>query len=204
MSVEIDRASLKSLRIFLAGVQDEAPKILARSLNATATKARTEGSKAVRKQVNLSAAYVRDRMKVNKANYRNLKSSVATPTRGLLLSYYLYGVTGINKDTGRATSGALLKYKKGYFSVANLDQPLKVKVKPKGKAVKLGPEWFILPKLKGSNLPGLARRVDGKLKLHGPSLSQVFDDVIGEIDGTMNDYLADQMDKNIDSVLRGF
>lgn len=204
MSVKIDRASMNNLRVFLAGISDEAPKIMTRTLNKTAAKTRTEGSKAIRKQVNLSAAYVRDRMKVNKANYRKLQASVSTPKRGMLLSYYLYGVQGINQDTGRASRGMLLKYKKGYFSVANLDQPLKVKIKPNKSPQKLGPEWFILPTLKNSNLPGLAKRVNGKLKLHGPSLSQVFTDVKEDIAGPMLEYQAEQMSKQIDTVFRGY
>lgn len=204
MSARIEPNSLNSLRVFLAGISDEAPKILTRTLNATASKARTEGSKAMRQQVNLSAAYVRDHMAVTNANYRKLESKVSTPSRGLLLSYYLYGVTGINQDTGRATRGALLKYQKGYFSVANLDQPLKVKVKKNKPPVTLGPEWFILPTLKNSNLPGLAKRQGSKLKLHGPSLSQVFADVKDDIAGPMADYQAEQLAKNIDDVLRGY
>lgn len=204
MKVEIDKRSAQAVRIMLNGLGEQAPKIISRTLNKTATKGRTEGGRAIRKQANLSAAYVRERLKIKRANYRNLVARIQTPQRGLLLSYYLYGVTGINKDTGRATRGALLKYRKGYFSVANLDQPLKVKINPNEAPKKLGPEWFILPKLKNSNLPGLARRVNGKLKLHGPSISQIFDDVIVDLQEPLSDYMEEQMDKQIDTALRGY
>jgi hypothetical protein len=205
MQVDIDRSSLNSAKSLLFGVKEQSPKVMSRALNATASKGKTLSNKEIRKQVNLSAAYVRDHMTVKRASYRKLVASISTPSRGLLLSYYLYGVTGINQDTGRATSGALFKYKKGMFSIAALDQPLRVKINPNQAPKTLDPtKWFILPRLKNSNLPALARRKNGKLKIHGPSLSQVYSDVIGEISGPLNDYLAEQMDKQIDSVLRGY
>jgi|GEM_PF-4711413 hypothetical protein len=203
MKAEINQTSLNGVRVFLAGVSKSGPKIMSRTLNKTAEKGRTEGSKGIRKQVNLSAEYVRDRMKVNKASQNRLQASISTPKRGMLLSYYLYGVTGVSQK-GNPTRGALLKYKKGFFSVANLDQPLKVKIKPKRPPQTLGPKWFILPKLKNSNLPGLAKRVNGKLKLHGPSLSQVFTDVKEDIAPSLLEYQAEQLSKQIDTVFRGY
>jgi len=204
IDVRVDRSSIKGVQLLLAGVADKAPRALARTLNRTASKSRTEASRAIRGQVKLSAAYVKDRLKVRKASPKNLSAAIATPSRGLLLSYYLYGITGVNQDTGRASRGMLLKYKKGFFSVANLDQPLKVKIKPDKPPIKLGPEWFILPKLKNANLPGLAKRENGKLRLHGPSLSQVFTDVKDEISGPMLDYQAEQFAKEVDTILRGY
>lgn len=204
MEAKIDKDSVNGVRVFLASISKNAPLAMSRSLNKTATKGRTEASKAIRTQVNLSAAYVRDRLKIQRANRNSLSARISTPSRGLLLSYYLYGVNAINQDTGKASYGALLKYKKGFFSVANLDQPLKVKIKPKQPPIKLGPEWFILPKLKGANLPGLAKRVNGDLKLHGPSLSQVFTDVKDDLSSPLLEYQAEQLEKELLAIFRGF
>ncbi len=89
MNVQIDKATLSNVRFVLRGIQDEAPpKILSRALNATAKKARTEGSKAIRKEVNLKASYVNSRLTIRKATFRNLQSKVITPNRGLLLSRF--------------------------------------------------------------------------------------------------------------------
>ena len=204
MKIEVDQASVNKVKVLMAGITTGAPKALMRSLNATATKGRTESSRAIRSQVNLPAAYVRDKLEIRKASTKNLTAKIVTPSRGLLMSYYLYGVNAVNPDTGRASYGALLKYKKGFFSVANLDQPLKVKIKPNSTPIKLGPEWFILPKLKNSNLPALAKRENGRLRLHGPSLSQVFTDVKDELAESLADYQTDQFNKKLDDILRGY
>lgn len=204
MKVEVDKASVDKVKMLMAGLTTGTPKALSRSLNATAAKGKTESSKAIRQQVNLSAAYIRDKLEIRKATLRNMTARIITPSRGLLLSYYLYGVNAVNPDTGRASYGSLLKYKKGYFSVANLDQPLKVKIKPNSPPIKLGPEWFIIPKLKNSNLPALAKREDGKLKLHGPSLSQVFTDVKDELSESLAEYQVEQFNKKLDDILRGY
>jgi hypothetical protein len=200
----IDRASLGSLRILLNGIQDEAPKILTRSLNRTASKARTDGSKEVRKQINLKAAYVKQRLKINKASFGSLRASVSTPIRGLLLSRF---------STNRQISGDGVSWIRPPKVPA---RGIKVKVDPSSgaKVVSGGPDttgkpfYLILP---GSGRVAIAARrrttgpKGGKLKvLYGPSLSQVFDDVIADISGPLNEYLADQVDSNIDAALRGF
>lgn len=204
MKVEVDKASVNKVKMLMAGLTTGSPKALMRSLNATASKGKTESNKAIRTQVNLSAAYIRDRLEVKKATTGNLTAKIITPSRGLMLVYYLYGVNAVNPDTGRASYGALLKYKKGFFSVANLDQPLKVKIKPNSSPISLGPEWFILPKLKNSNLPALAKRENGRLRLHGPSLSQVFTDVKDDLAQSLSEYQVEQFNKKLDDILRGY
>jgi hypothetical protein len=200
----IDRASLGSLRILLNGIQDQAPKILTRSLNRTAQKARTDGSREVRKQVNLKAAYVKDRLKIRKASFRNLQAGVSTPIRGLLLSRF---------STNRQISGDSVSWIRPPQVPA---RGIKVKVDPSsgakvvtgGSDTKGKPFYLILP---GSGRVAIASRrrttgpKGGKLKvLYGPSLSQVFDDVIADISGPLNEFLSDEVDKNIDTALRGF
>lgn len=205
IDAKIDRASVKSVRILLAGVSDQAPKILARSLNRTAQKAQTEGSREVRKQVNLKAAYVKSRLKLSRATYGNLSASISTPVRGLLLSRF---------STNRQISGDSTSWVKPPEVPTRgirvkVDPATGAKVVSGGNEIKGKPFYMVLPGT-GGRVAIAGRRITpgprgGKIKVfYGPSLSQVFDDVIGEISGPMNEFLANEMDKNIDAVLRGF
>jgi len=201
---EVSRTSLRSVQVALKGISGEAPKVLTRSLNRTAQKAQTEGSKEIRKQVNLKAAYVKARLKVNKASYRNLTSSITTPVRGVLLSRF---------STDRTISGD------GVSWIRPPKVPsrgIRVKVDPSSgaKVVSGHPEttgkpFYIV--LKNSGRVAIAGRRTtpgprgGKLKVfYGPSLSQVFDDVVDDIQGPMGDFLQKEADKNIAAVLRGY
>lgn len=204
MKVEIDRSSMKSVRLMLAGVQSQSPKILSRSLNATATKTRTEGSKEIRKQVNLKAAYVRSRLTLRKASQNKLSASIATPVRGLLLSHYSTDrqIAGSNvswiKPPKVPTRGIRVKVQAGTGT----------KVVTGGDEIKGKPFYMVLPNSRRVAIVGRrasAGASGGKIKvLYGPSLSQVFDDVVGDLSEPMNDYLAEQIEKNTDAVLRGY
>lgn len=204
MNAKVNQASVHGVRMMLRGVSDQAPKIITRSLNRTATKARTEGSKEVRKQVNLKAAYVKSRLKLRKATYRNLQSSISTPSRGLLLSRF---------STDRRISGDSVSWIK---PPKTPPRGIRVKVDPSsgtkvvtGSPDTVGKPFYIVLKKSGRVAIAGRRAVPGPnggmLKaFHGPSLSQVFTDVVDDISGPMNDFMAKEMDKNIDAVLRGY
>ena len=124
--------------------------VLRRTLKKTAKHAQVEGTKAIRKQVNLKAAYVKEKLRIVPASADGLILKIVVPHRGRLLSRFPY---------------------------TKLKNSVTVKVKPIGARGKL-PGAFIVPRLKHSHVPGIAYRRDGKLDvLHGPSLSQVWDDV---------------------------
>lgn len=202
-SVQIDKTSLNNVRLLLNGVSKEAPKILSRVLNKTATKGRTEASKAIRKEVKLSASYVRERLKISKANYRNLQSKVLTPSRGILLSRFS------TQANIRSENISWIK------PPPNPPRGIKVKVSPNdGAKVITGdsettgkPFYLALP---NGRLGIAARRKTpgpkgGRLKVfHGPSLSQVFNNIKEDLGEPLAEYQEEQTLKQIDAILRGF
>jgi len=202
-SVQIDKASLSNVRLLLSGVGKEAPKILSRALNATATKGRTEVSKAIRTEVKLSAAYVRDRLSIKKSSYKNLQSKVLTPSRGILLSRFS------TQANIRSENISWIK------PPATPKRGIKVKVSPNGgtktitgdNETKGKPFYLALP---NGRLGIAARRKSpgpkgGTIKVfHGPSLSQVFNNIKEDLGDPLAEYQEDQVVKQIDSILRGF
>lgn len=175
--VDVDRAQLAdaiSAFEFVGGNTSDAIRI---AINKTAPKIRTLSSVKIREQVRLSASYVKDKMTIRKATKASLSGSINTPKRGLLLSKF-------STDTQVASDG-----------IRWIRPPLvpsggiRVKVKPSGstKTVSNGaagdkPFYIIL---KDSRALGIARRKSRYRNdievLHGPSLSQVFDDVRGDV-----------------------
>lgn len=193
--VQINKGQLADVRRMLSGIKNGAARAEARALNRVASKAKTRGGKDIRKDVRLPAAYVRDRLNLKKATFSNLQSAVVTPSRGLLLSYFLSG------------KGNAARYVKGLGTIAvsvgdyQQRRNVSVKVKPTGRAKKM-PNAFILPRLKYSGVPGVAIRKNGKLDvLHGPSLSQVFTDVKEKMAPDMADELAAELDREASYLL---
>jgi len=170
--VDVDKTQLAqaiSVFEFVGGNTDEALRI---AINKTAPKIRTLSSVKIREQVRLSASYVRDKLTIRRATRATLSASINTPKRGLLL-------TKFSTDSTIASDG-----------VRWIRPPLvptggiRVKVKPSGSTKTVSPgagskPFYII--LKDSKALGIARR-NSKARndievLHGPSLSQVFDDV---------------------------
>lgn len=206
MRAEINRDQLNDVQLMVKGIAVNGPKVLSRSLNKTAAKARTVSSKKIREQVNLKAGFVNERLKIDKANWGSLKARLSAKRRGLLIGNYLHGVTG-RTAKGNNRYGKLIDYnaKKKMYSVGDLSQPLKLKIKPRGGAKAVPKDWFILPKLKGVNIPALAKREGNKLKvIYAPSISQVFSDVRDDIDDDMSGYLLDVTEREISAVMRGY
>jgi len=202
-TVRIDTQSLNGVQLILRGVQSEAPKILSRALNATATKGRTEVSKAIRSEVKLSASYVRSRLSVRKASFRELQAKVSAPSRGLLLSRF-------------STQANIRSENVSWIKPPPVPaRGIKVKVSPTSGAktitgdneTKGKPFYLALP---NGRLGIAARRKTagprgGTIKVfHGPSLSQVFNNIIKDVRDPLGQYQEEQVSKQIDSVLRGF
>lgn len=204
MSARIERKSLNGLRLYLASIGRESPKAHARALNKTVTKARTESSKAIRKQVRLKASYVRERLKIRKASQKNLSAWIRTPARGLLLSRF-------STDSSIAND-----------SVSWIKPPpepprgIRVKVKPSGGAkvfqgdssIKGKPFYMVL---RSSNRVVIAGRrarpgkKGGKIKVfYGPSMSQVFTDVKDDISEPMLEYQLQQYVRELETIIRGY
>lgn len=202
-SVRLDPADVRDVRLLLRGLQNEAPKILSRALNKTVSKARTDAGKAIRGDVRLKAAYVRQRMSVKKASARSLQAKLSTPSRGLLLSRF-------------STNAQIASPNISWIKAP--DEPkrgIKVKVKPNGGTQSIsgdsetkGKPFYIA--MKNGRVAIAARRrtagpKGGKIKVfYGPSLSQVFNQLLPDLQPPLAEYQQEQVSKQIDAVLRGF
>lgn len=200
ISVDIDRAQFQDAQERLDHIKNGAARALSRALNKTASKAKTIASRAIRNQINLSAAYVRE----------NLKG----PASG-----FAYKAT-VNKLTARlsASKRGVLLYQFSTNSVAATGRPpeqIKVRVKP-GRSVAILSAFWV--RTKGSNklTPAVRNSVLRQLNmtrttdsgsftvLHGPSLSQVFNTVKDDIGGDMNQTLTDNFAHEMEWLLTKF
>ncbi|MCE0760672.1 phage tail protein [Marinobacter sp. G11] len=205
MEVQVDRTSLQEVKALLARFSNGAARARMRATNKTAKKARTESSKEIRKQVRLSAAYVKSLLAISDASIRNPQAKVSTPTRGLLLSRF---------STDTMVSGDKVGWLK---PPAIPSRGLRVKVKPTGGAkvfsgddeIEGKPFYMVLPGTEG-RVAIVGRRArtgtqGGKIKVfYGPSLSQVFTDVKETVGEDMALYQMQQFEKEIDAILRGY
>lgn len=195
--VGVDEAQLQEavdLFEYVGGNSNDALRV---AINKTGPKVRTKSSQRIRQQIRLKARYVNERLKFQRATRLKLGGSIVTPSRGLLLSRFSTDAQVANENIGW---------------IAPPDQPargVRVRVKPQGPTRTVGgdgettgrPFYLVL---RNSRQIGIAarRRVagprGGKLKVfHGPSLSQVFndvrDDVLPEAQAELTSQLMDAM-----------
>ena len=192
ITVEIDPTQLAEVQEQLAYLQNGANRALARALNRTASRGKTLASREIRKQVRLSAADVRERLAgpANrfdcKATVNKLTAKISTAKRGIRLDNFL-----VSSAPTRAGLPAT---------------PIKVRVKPTGAAKTIASGWWVRAKSSGGYLIvinndvlrrlGMKDKISGGLPytaLHGPSLSQVFEDVKDQIGAELQIALADNL-----------
>lgn len=181
-------ADAVSLFEFVGGNTQDAVRI---AINRAAPRVRSKASQAIRSQVRLKAAYVNERLTIRKASRNKLSGSIATPSRGLLLSKY-------------STDSQVSSDKIGWIKPPDTPaRGIRVKVKPSGPTKPLGKDFFymVLPK---SRALAIVRRREtpgpqgGLIDVaYSPSLSQVFntvrDDVLPEAGNIYQDELLDAM-----------
>lgn len=174
--IDVDKeavADAVSLFEFVGGNTSDALRV---AINKTTPKAKTLASTAIRGQVRLSAAYVRDRLVIRKATRSRLNGAIGTPSRGLLLSRF-------------STDSLIAGDKVGWSRPPLIPSGgIRIKIKPNGKttgAPGIGankPFYIVLNK--GQNV-GIAARTgtarNGIKVFSGPSLSQVFDTVRADV-----------------------
>lgn len=193
IEVEVNEQQLNDVRERLDYIKNGANRALSRALNKTASKAKTEASKAIRTQVRLTADYVRDKLKgpadgfQYKATIEKLTSKISTPKRGVRLDNFLT---------------SLFPYRAGRPTA-----PIKVKVKPSSSAISIASGFWVPAKNSGGYLIAVrnevlrAQGMKQKLSsgqytvLSGPSLSQVFTAVKDDISDAMNEYLAQSLER---------
>ena len=175
-TIKVDEAALSdaiSTFEFIGGNTADALRI---AINKTAPKIRTLASSTIRSQVRLSASYVGERLVLRKATRARLSGAIGTPTRGLLLSRF-------------STDSLIASDKASWIRPPLVPKSgIKVKVKPDGAAKTVaginGNKAFYIT-LNGGKQLGIAARLSGYRKdikvFSGPSLSQVFDTVRGDV-----------------------
>jgi hypothetical protein len=162
---------------FIGGNTSDALRV---AINKTLPIAKTRSSQAIAEQVNLKAAYIKEKIGVFKASRQNLSGKLSAESRGTLLSRFEYGAKA-------SLFGGLL----------TPSEPIKVKVNPGAgqiKTVKGDEETYGQPflfRLKNA-ADGLTYGIGawrkksgtkgGRIKaFYGPSVSQVFNSVRGEV-----------------------
>jgi hypothetical protein len=189
-SIDVDEAAVKdavSAFEFVGGNIGDAMRI---AINKSALKVKTLASREIRKQVRLSAAYVSLRLAVTKATRNRLSGAIKTPSRGVLLSRF-------STDAVIALDGG------GWTHPPPIPtRGIRIKIKPDGKttgAPGVGtnkPFYIVLNK--GQNV-GIAARTGTDRKgikvFSGPSLSQVFNTVRGDVlPAASSEYQAQLLD----------
>lgn len=191
ITVEIDQAKLAEVQQKLAYLKNGAERALARALNKTASKAKTLASREIRNQVNLSAAYVRERLYGPAAGFEyratpnKLTAKLSARKRGILMKEFTL--------PGQARKG-------------RPPAPIRVKVAAQGSTITIASAFWVSLKSGNGLSPavsnavlrrlGMKHSISGNLSytvLHGPSLSQVFTGVAPEISSGLNEVLADNL-----------
>jgi hypothetical protein len=171
-------ADAVSLFEFVGGNTSDALRI---AINKTTPKAKTLASVAIRGQVRLSAAYVRERLVITKATRGRLSAAITTPARGTLMTRYSTDPTV-----------ALGVDRLNWISPPPIPKSgIRIKIKTNG-STKGAPSFdgnkpFYMV-LKNSHALGIVARLDtpgkkgGRFKVfNSPSLSQVFNTVRGDV-----------------------
>lgn len=185
--IKVDQAQIedaRSLFEFVGGNSDDALRI---AINKTSPKIRTAASAAIRTQVRLPAAYVKERMIIRKASRKNLTGAITTPSRGLLLSRF-------------STDPLIAGDKVGWIRPPLIPTGgIKIKIKPSGGTSGApgldGNRPFYMLLNKGANVGIVARIGSGRsVKVFaGPSLSQVFSTVRSDVMPEAGEELTSQL-----------
>lgn len=167
---------------FVGGNTSNAMRV---AINKAGPKIKTLASEKIREQVNLQAKYVGDRLKFVRATTNSLNGRITTPSRGILLSRF-----STNADI-RGDKFSLIKAPKVG------PRGIRIKVKPNASPKRFDgdPKPFYMI-LKNSRAIGIVSRERGSRKIkvfHGPSLSQVFNDVRNDVQPEANDELTKQL-----------
>lgn len=188
MNIRIDEQQLGDLRVSLSGLSLNGAKILSRSLNQTARRAKTRAAQEISGAYRLKSTYVKSKLAVKTANYRRLQARVTTAKRGVLLTRYPYAIlkrggvsVGIRKDSGRK----------------KITDAFKTTVQAGSNRV----EVIARPDPSGGRYSTGNRRIK---VLYSPSVSQLFNQFKEKIDRELVEYLDTVTNRELDAFLRGF
>lgn len=188
-NITLDVQGLESVQELLADIKNGAARAITRALNRTSDKAKAEGIAEIRKDVRLTAKYLREQIQsakdtpANRATFTNQVSKVTARARGIQLGRYVTNV--------------------GTVGYGRPKRPPRTKVKPTGGST----QWkggFLLP-IGGGTAVGLFVRTGAGIESqYGPSPSQIWRSEKDVIAPAMSTYLAEQMQKETLAILRRY
>lgn len=149
-AIDVRWVGLEAARARIAATPKMIDRAAVQALNRAITSVRALAVREIRKEVQLPAGYVREKLRINRATASRPEASIVASRRGVLLTRFPHRVL-----------------KRGGIAVT---------VTPGSRA--LFSRAFLIKSLRGSGVPGIAVR-KGKARLpvavlHGPSPSQVF------------------------------
>ncbi|ABC29675.1 hypothetical protein EUZ85_19280 [Hahella sp. KA22] len=172
----------------LEGLKKEADLMTVRALNKGLSKAATLSNREIRGQVNLKLNYVKERMTLIKANPDRLAAEIKTPRRGTLMTRYPHRVLKRGVKV-RVKKGAAKLIRGGFVTTLKAGNR---RVEAIAVAQpKQGGRW---PRYKTGN-----RKINVR---YAPSISQVYQNVKGNVGEQVDPYISDQMQKEINRYLR--
>lgn len=187
MQIKMDKDAVREIEATLAHIRNGSNRAMSRAINHTLGVTRTEASRAIRKQVKLKAAYVRERLRLQKANVNRVQGRITTPTRGLLLTRFP------NEQV--------------YEPIGDDPWGINVQVKPRGGYKHLPGAFYITfangvraIAIRTQRGAGLGRS-EGLKVLYGPSVSQVFTDVKDDLQAPSGERLIARMAHEADRLL---
>lgn len=192
--------ALKKMFDQMPEVADEAARI---AINGAARYARSEGSKGVRKQVNLSARYLGSEgdPDATLAISRYAKSGddeavISARERPTALSRFAVGVPRFGKQKGvkvKVEPGNSKDMPRAFFlKLRRGNKDITADSYNVGLAIRLRPGERVQNK---KNMVSIGK---GVYLLYGPSVAQVFDDVAVDIIDAVSDKLADEFVRNFE------
>jgi hypothetical protein len=185
IDIQISKSQLKRLNKFLQRYPKAAPKIISRSINKTATTARTDISRDVNKTYSLKVGAIKKMIRLFRATRRRWRADLKLANYRIPLKQF---------SARQIKSGVSYKIKKSggrkkiYAFIAKMPSG------HEGVFMRAGSEGNYVPRLP----------INEK---HGPSLSAIFDREPGLGDGNIrkaNRELEKQIDRQIAAVLRGY
>lgn len=202
MSVVIE--GVPAVSRMLAEMNGIYPKVTYRAINKSVAKTKTAVNSAIREQINLPAAYVREKLLTQLATSSQLSGRVYGQKRGILLSRFAANAllqtskSSLNRLRGRAgLSDDFVSFDP--IPAGKKLKQISIKVKSRGSRQR----FKLFPiRLRGSNAIGLAVRT-GKGKrdykvLYGPSISQVFNTLKGGLEGDASTEFLAQFESQLD------
>lgn len=181
--IEVSVEGVEEAQEVLRRLPKRAERIIARALNRTATHLRSEASKRIRSEINITAAKIRTRLQIRRAKRGQLRAQVLARKRGLqLINFGARGVTVPAAGGARRKAGVSVKVKRG------------------GSREKLRSAFIVtLP----NNVRAVVERAPGAKRLpidvlYGPSVSQAYAVLLPEVNADGQKFLQRSLRSQID------